>query len=151
MGFRLGRRWLKSHRQPLPRQPPATTAPAATATKAGLCLQFIRRRAADQRSFGPGRSYDAVGMLGVGQWVPAWDAHLAETDQIAYPGAAWRGGVGICLSTDVTGDLPIIITADRAYSPDASATIDSYAGLRNFLWLSCSPNSVCLNLLPGTR
>ena len=98
----------------LAQEPSATTATtkaaAATATYAGpmLTVHPGGEPQINLRS-GPGRSYDLVGTLVMGQWVPA----LGRTPggdwiQIAYPGAP--GGVAWVYAylTDVTGELPIV-------------------------------------------
>jgi hypothetical protein len=100
--------------------PAAATAPAATVTTAGpmLTVHPGGEPQINVRS-GPGRSYDTVGILVVGQWVPA----LGRTPggdwiQIAYPGAP--GGVAWVYAylTDVTGELPPTPT------PRTTPTID---------------------------
>jgi len=103
----------------------ATTAPAATATKAGpmLTVHLGGEQQINLRS-GPGRSYDTVGILSVGQWVPA----LGRTPggdwiQVAFPGAP--GGVAWVYAylTDVTGELPIIEPPSTP-TPRTTPTID---------------------------
>jgi hypothetical protein len=105
--------------------PAAATAPVATATKAGPMLT-VRPGGEQQINVrsGPGRGYDTVGTLGVGQWVPA----LGRTPggdwiQIAYPGAP--GGVAWVYAylTDVAGELPIIEPPPTP-TPRTTPTID---------------------------
>jgi hypothetical protein len=107
----------------LAQEPSAT--PAATVTKAGpmLTVHPGGEQQINVRS-GPGRSYDTVGILGVGQWVPA----LGRTPggdwiQIAYPGAP--GGVAWVYAylADVTGELPIIEPPPTP-TPRTTPTID---------------------------
>lgn len=106
-------------------QQPATTAVTATPTNPGPMLTVhpggepqINVRA------GPGRSYNTVGSLVVGQWVPA----LGRT-----PGGDWieivyqaaPGGVAWVYSylTDVTGELPIVEPPPTP-TPRTTPTID---------------------------
>ena len=105
--------------------PVAATAPAAMVTKAGpmLTVHPGGEQQINVRS-GPGRSYDTVGILGVGQWVPA----LGRTPggdwiQIAFPGAP--GGVAWVYAylTDVTGELPIVEPPPTP-TPRTTPTID---------------------------
>ena len=109
--------------QVLAQEPSAT--PAATVTKAGpmLTVHPGGEQQINVRS-GPGRSYDTLGILGVGQWVPA----LGRTPggdwiQIAYPGGP--GGVAWVYAylTDVTGELPIIEPPPTP-TPRTTPTID---------------------------
>jgi hypothetical protein len=106
-------------------QQPATTAVTATPTNPGPMLTVhpggepqINVRA------GPGRSYNTVGSLVVGQWVPA----LGRTPggdwiEIVYQGAP--GGVAWVYSylTDVTGELPIVEPPPTP-TPRTTPTID---------------------------
>jgi len=105
--------------------PAAATAPAATATKAGVMLTVHPggEPQINVRS-GPARGYDIVGTLVLKQWVPA----LGRTPggdwiQIAYPGAP--GGVAWVYAylTDVTGELPIIEPPPTP-TPRTTPTID---------------------------
>jgi uncharacterized protein YraI len=109
----------------LAQEPTITSVPAATATKAGpmLTVHAGGEPQINVRS-GPGRGYDTIGTLVVGQWVPA----LGRTPggdwiQIAYPGAS--GGVAWVYAylTDVTGDLPVIEPPPTP-TPFTTPTID---------------------------
>jgi len=106
-------------------QVPSATPPAATVTKAGPMLSVHPggEPQINVRS-GPGRNYDIVGILVVGQWVPA----LGRTPggdwiQIAYPGAP--GGVAWVYAylTDITGELPLIEPPPTS-TPRTTPTID---------------------------
>jgi hypothetical protein len=105
--------------------PTATTAPVATATRAGpmLTVHPGGEPQVNVRS-GPGRNYDIVGVLVVGQWVPA----LGRTPggdwiQIAYSGAP--GGVAWVYAylADITGELPLIEPPPTS-TPRTTPTID---------------------------
>jgi hypothetical protein len=110
-------------------QPSATAVPATavapTATHAGpmLAVHPGGEPQINVRS-GPGRGYDTVGTLGVGQWVPA----LGRTPggdwiEIAFPGVP--GGVAWVYAylTDVTGELPIVEPPPTP-TPRTTPTID---------------------------
>ena len=101
------------------------TAPAATATRSGPMLT-VRPGGEPQVNVraGPGRSYDIVGTLVLGQWVPA----LGRTPggdwvEIAYPtapgGTAWI----YAYLTEINGELPIVIPPPTS-PPQTTPTID---------------------------
>lgn len=103
----------------------AAQEPTTTTTNAGpmLTVHPGGEEQINVRS-GPGRGYDTVGTLVVGQWVPA----LGRTPggdwiQIAYPGAP--GGVAWVYAylTDITGDLPIVEPPPTP-TPRITPTID---------------------------
>jgi hypothetical protein len=105
--------------------PGAATALAPTATKAGPMLTV--RPGGEQNinlRSGPGRSYDIVGVLGLGQWAPA----LGRTpggDWIEIVFASAPGGVAWIYTylVDVTGELPII-EPPPSPTPRTTPTID---------------------------
>ena len=117
--------WIVSQPLRVFAQQPAGTAPPATATQSGPMLTVhpggepqINVRA------GPARSYDIVGSLVIGQWVPA----LGRTPggdwiEIVYPTAP--GGVAWVYAylTDVNGELPIVIPPPTP-TPLTTPTID---------------------------
>jgi len=99
--------------------------PTATATYVGpmLTVHPGGEPQINVRS-GPGRSYDAVGSLVIGQWVPA----LGRTPggdwiEIAYPGTP--GGIAWVYAylTDVNGELPIVEPPPTP-TPRTTPTID---------------------------
>jgi len=121
----VGLGWGELHPGRVAAQQPSPTTAVVTATKIGPMLTVhpggepqINVRA------GPGRSYDTVGTLVVGQWVPA----LGRTPggdwiEIAFPSAP--GGVGWVYAylTDVTGELPIVEPPPTP-TPRTTPTID---------------------------
>ena len=121
--IRLG--WEEGNIHSAVAQQPSPTAASATATYAGpmLTVHPGGEPQINVRS-GPGRSYDTVGSLVVGQWVPA----LGRTPggdwiEIGYPGAS--GGIGWVYAylTDITGELPIIEPPPTP-TPRTTPTID---------------------------
>jgi uncharacterized protein YraI len=120
----IGWVWGKPITSALAQQPTAT-AVTATATQPGPMLTVhpggepqVNVRA------GPGRGFDIVGSLVVGQWVPA----LGRTPggdwiKIVYPTAP--GGIAWVYAylTDVNGELPIVIPPPTP-TPRTTPTID---------------------------
>ena len=121
-----GLAWAGSHtNRVLAQEPSATAAPAATGTKTGpmLTVHPGGEPQINVRS-GPGRSYDIIGTLVVGQWVPA----LGRTPggdwiEIAFPGGP--GGVAWVYAylADLTGDLPVVEPPPTP-TPRTTPTID---------------------------
>lgn len=106
-------------------QQPTPAGVTATATNAGpmLTVHAGGEPQVNVRA-GPGRSYDIVGTLVIGQWVPA----LGRTPggdwiEISYAGAP--GGIAWIYAylTDVTGELPIVIPPSTP-TPLTTPTID---------------------------
>ncbi len=119
LGWEVMRPGQAAAQQPLP------TAVTVTATKTGpmLTVHPGGEPQVNVRS-GPGRSYDTVGSLVVGQWVPA----LGRTPggdwiEIVYPSAP--GGVAWVYAylTDVNGELPIV-EPPPSPTPRTTPTID---------------------------
>jgi uncharacterized protein YraI len=97
-----------SSAQALAQQPPPAVTATATYTGPMLTVRPGGEAQINIRS-GPGRDYNVVGTLVIGQWVPALGRTPGgDWNEIAYPGAP--GGVAWVYSylTDVTGELPII-------------------------------------------
>lgn len=121
----IGLGWGGENIQSAFAQQPSPTTASATATYAGpiLTVHPGGEPQINVRS-GPGRSYDTVGSLVVGQWVPA----LGRTPggdwvEIRYPGAP--GGIGWVYAylADITGELPII-EPPPSPTPRTTPTID---------------------------
>jgi hypothetical protein len=106
-------------------QQPTVSIPTVTGTPSGPMLtvhpgyeEQINVRA------GPSADYDAVGILVIGQWVPALgQISSGEWIEIAYPGAP--GGVGWVLAAlvDLLGELPDIDIPPTP-TPHTTPTID---------------------------
>ena len=91
-------------------QQPTVAIPTVTGTPPGPMLtvhpgyeEQINVRA------GPGADYDAVGILVIGQWVPAL-GQISSRDWIliAYPGAPDNVGWVLAAIVDIDGDVPVI-------------------------------------------
>lgn len=106
-------------------QQPTGAIPTVTGTPSGPMLSVhpgyeeqINVRA------GPGADYDAVGILVVGQWVPAL-GQISSRDwiEIAYPGAPDNIGWVLAAIVDVVGDVPAI-DVPPSPTPRTTPTID---------------------------
>jgi hypothetical protein len=109
--------------QALAQQPPAVVTATAIYTGPMLTVHPGGEAQINLRA-GPGRDYDVVGTLVIGQWVPALGRTPGgDWNEIAYPGAP--GGVAWVYAylTDVTGELPIIEPPPTP-TPRTTPTID---------------------------
>jgi hypothetical protein len=106
-------------------QQPTVAIPTVTGTPSGPMLtvhpgyeEQINVRA------GPGADYDAVGILVIGQWVPAL-GQLSSRDwiEIAYMGAPDNIGWVLAAIVDVLGEVPVI-DAPPTPTPRTTPTID---------------------------
>ncbi len=106
-------------------QQPTVAIPTVTGTPSGPMLTVLPgyEEQINVRA-GPGANYDAVGILVIGQWVPAL-GQISSRDwiEIAYPGAPDNIGWVLAAIVEVVGDVPVIDVPPTP-TPRTTPTID---------------------------